>query len=96
MSATLSVEAGRTPPLPLRPTSGAVVFVIATSVSVQSSMQVDYPNCPSQGDLRSCLFNDLKQPVEHSRVPASSIWESLPALKFVSIYSTPFCAMPRD
>src|ERR1700674_4228700 len=34
------------------------------------------PNCPLQGDFGAPLFNDLKQPVEHLRVRASSIRES--------------------
>jgi hypothetical protein len=31
-------------------------------------MQVECPNSPPRGNVRICLFNDLKRPVEHSKV----------------------------
>jgi hypothetical protein len=42
------------------------------------SMQVEYPNCPPQGNFRARLFNELKQPVEHLRCAQVQFGNRLP------------------
>jgi hypothetical protein len=65
------------------------------------SMQAEVPNCPLRENLRARLFNDLKQPVKHLRVRASSIRESTTRFEVCRglvtiICAALFCAVPRD